>query len=306
MSSETASRIPPIKLRLSLTSKPGPSMTPAPAPAIASRKGKGKAVEIDHKTPTTTPSIVLRPPSAVSAPVDGSNHAGPSSRPVIKVKPPTAELPSSAISAESPNKTDHIEVVPSTSRLASPKPTTTPPPPALPPVVAHVPEPDPPLPSIPADDIPATPIASTSRSTPKSNGRSGKRAKASKAQAQGRPSAIPPRLLSSDPSTPKPMPPPPLPPSTPATPEVINVKFEFETEEDAEPDPLSLPMSPSGMQISTPKEEGAGQEEVGDEALDTSLHTRTRGGGRWMRLKRPLKELLGRLMVELRRKDEVS
>ena len=83
----------------------------------------------------------------------------------------------------------------------------------------------------------------------------------------------------------------------------MNVKIEEEemgaeeAEEAKEADPLSQMGSPSAMEA-TPKNESM--------EVETPETATTRGGGRWMRLKRPLRELLARIMGELRRKDEVG
>jgi hypothetical protein len=53
------------------------------------------------------------------------------------------------------------------------------------------------------------------------------------------------------------------------------------------PDPLSLPATPADEEGGTP-------------------YGRGRAGTKWVRLRKPLKELLGKIMVELRRRDEVS
>lgn len=61
-----------------------------------------------------------------------------------------------------------------------------------------------------------------------------------------------------------------------------------------EPDPLSLPMSPLPTGSETP---GGSIPDEGD---------RGRPAVKWVRTKKPLRDLLGKIMVELRRKDEVS
>lgn len=66
---------------------------------------------------------------------------------------------------------------------------------------------------------------------------------------------------------------------------------------DNDPDPISLTMSPSAAQVATPKENA--------EETDTPVTGKGKGGGRWLRLRRPLRELLEKIMFELRRKDEV-
>ena len=53
------------------------------------------------------------------------------------------------------------------------------------------------------------------------------------------------------------------------------------------PDPLSLPATPADEEGGTP-------------------YGRGRAGTKWVRLRKPLKELLGKIMVELMRRDEVS
>lgn len=133
--------------------------------------------------------------------------------------------------------------------------------------------------------------------------------------AQTRPSAIPSHVYSG-PSTPLSSPgqmaPPPMPhypfpsTSTPSpAPETrypsglnsptwdgdISVKEEDvdmddEGDDGMSPDPISVPMTPG-------------------EADDGTPNTRGRGV-RWARTKKPLKEILGKIMIELRKRDEVS
>jgi hypothetical protein len=73
--------------------------------------------------------------------------------------------------------------------------------------------------------------------------------------------------------------------------------------EDEDQDPLSAPLSPS---VDTPEANTTPMSlETPAEEVETPLG-RGRTGGRWMRVKRPLKELLNKIMAELRKKDEVS
>lgn len=61
------------------------------------------------------------------------------------------------------------------------------------------------------------------------------------------------------------------------------------------------------MAVDTPTGQGGleGTPNGDDVVIDTPPTGKGKGGGRWMRLKRPIKELAGRIMIELRRKDEV-
>ncbi|WVR05948.1 hypothetical protein IAU60_002975 [Kwoniella sp. DSM 27419] len=152
---------------------------------------------------------------------------------------------------------------------------------------------------------PATPLPSTPVTTAKPRGRpsTSKRvakftpkSRLNKAKAAARrPSAIPSRLLS-EASTPV-----RSSASLPETPSSVNdTPVKVEASEPTSPDPLSLPVSPSAY---------AGDGPVtphNEDTFDTPLTGRGRGGGRWMRVKRPLKELLNKIMVEIRKKDDYA
>lgn len=154
----------------------------------------------------------------------------------------------------------------------------------------------------------ASPSTPAQKSTKQSKGASKSKAKP---PARSRPSAIPPRLLSQTPTTPKPMPPPSLPETPPAAAEVP-VKLEWQDSpaaaspsvDDGSPsaDPISLPLSPAGMmaeEAATPGRDGEGE-------VDTPTTRGGKTGGRWLRTKRPLRELVTKIIGEMKRKDEVS
>jgi bromodomain-containing protein 7/9 len=256
----------PIKLKLSLSSAQLASLSSSSSTPTPADKGKAKA------TPTPSSSIEASP-NAYDSPSGSSTWDSPA---------PTAgpsRLPESSLGpAFSP-------YTPSTIKLAPP-----------------------------------------GKSTPKPKARSKVKTKFSrvtkhKAQpraiqsSQSRPSAIPSHVYSGPAtplSSPGQMAPPPMPhypfPST-TTPSPapesryssginspnwegdISVKEEdvdMDDEEDDKmsPDPISMPMTPGEGEVGTPN---------------------TRGRGvRWARTKKPLKEILGKIMIELRKRDEVS
>ncbi|ORX35995.1 hypothetical protein BD324DRAFT_656992 [Kockovaella imperatae] len=107
-----------------------------------------------------------------------------------------------------------------------------------------------------------------------------------------RPSAIPTRLLSSTPSTPRP-PPLSLQPTTPATPStpVDTADSPVKLEPDLETEPLAQAMSPSVGEAATPGE-------------DAEPETPLEPAPRVIKGKKPLKELIQRIMVQLWRKDD--
>lgn len=109
---------------------------------------------------------------------------------------------------------------------------------------------------------------------------------------KSRPSAIPPHLA----TTPK-TPAIALSPSAASTPgSDVNVKLEHF---DDDPDPLSLPMSPSAT-ATTPY-----YDNYGTPTREGSVETPTTRG-KWKRVRRPFKELADKVLQEMRRKDEVS
>lgn len=125
-----------------------------------------------------------------------------------------------------------------------------------------------------------------------------------KASPSTKPSAVPPRLLSSGPSTPRV---PPLTPSTPIRtslpsvspiPDGVQVKQEPDNDD---VDPLSTPLSPSAMEMRTP-----GPEVPVEQLSSNHAYIPKATGGAVKRIKRPMKELMNKVMVELRRKDDVS
>lgn len=312
MTSQSATQVPPIKLKFSLNSKPGPSTSvPAatPAPVVISRKGKAKAVISDGDHTQGSPSFVLKvlganPDAVIETSEKPSQDT--SSKPVIKLYPPS-HRPTTPLRAPFIAKDGAPEAGSSTVRSPSPiaEPgrhtvsTVYPSPRASTPAINPSSSSEAALETtpIPTRPITTTPEASTALRTPKTGRKSTGRAKGSKVNPKTRPSAIPPRLLSTDPSTPRSLPAPSLPDESLAPSEGTVVKAELGAEDDTGPDPISLPLLPSAAQVSTPKDDG--------EEFDTPVTGKGKGGGRWMRLRRPLRELLGRIMVELRRKDEV-
>lgn len=116
---------------------------------------------------------------------------------------------------------------------------------------------------------------------------------ASKKQTK-RPSAIPTRLLSSGPSTPKPPAPVPLADTPPPGDEIV-VKVE-------EGD------SPAYDSPSTPQPDDTGTAEYGT-PYPSDYGTPVTGqkqSARWMKIKRPLRELATKIVADLVRRDEVS
>jgi hypothetical protein len=127
-------------------------------------------------------------------------------------------------------------------------------------------------------------------SSSKSNSKS--KAKPKSAKKTKRPTAIPPHLLPSTPSTPKPS--PPLPFRDTPSPGISVVK-----QEDVE---MYTGGSPSvePEQINTPAGDGMDVEESGTPT------TAQKQSVRWMRLKRPLREHATKIVADLIKRDEVS
>ncbi|KAK4689729.1 hypothetical protein P7C73_g378, partial [Tremellales sp. Uapishka_1] len=144
-------------------------------------------------------------------------------------------------------------------------------------------DPAPPAPHTPLPSMPAsTSTSSTPQAQPQSKSKPKPKAK-TKVKAKGKAkSAIPQRLYSSI-STPSRSIPPSSATSTPASTPGTEVKSE---PMEMSPDPLVLPLDGGG----------------GGEDRDTP--ERGRAQVKWMRLKKPLRELGGKIMVELRRRDE--
>ncbi|OCF41809.1 hypothetical protein I317_04415 [Kwoniella heveanensis CBS 569] len=163
--------------------------------------------------------------------------------------------------------------------------------------------------------LPVTPAASDkaiakSRGRPSSSKRTAKftpKSRLNKAKARARPSAIPSHIQSEI-ST----------PSTPSTPSGLNHStslpetpggegsVRMESSENTSLDPLSLPMSPAGAEYDIGEAPSTPQGGGGDDLATPATGRGRRGGGRWMRVKRPLKELLNRIMTEIRKKDDYA
>lgn len=124
-----------------------------------------------------------------------------------------------------------------------------------------------------------------------------------KARGKGkRPSAIPTRLLSSTPSTPKPVPPHPL-VDTPSPSGEPSVKVE---EGEEVPEQSTHPSTPGPG----PYDESAQTPGTGENGTPFAGETGTPNTGqkqsqRWMRIKRPMRELGTKILADLVRRDEV-
>jgi len=144
---------------------------------------------------------------------------------------------------------------------------------------------------------PTTSTGTPSKSQKSTNTPSSSKSKSSKARPKSakktkRPTAIPPHLLPSTPSTPKPS--PPLPFHETPSPGVAVVK-----QEDVE---MYTGGSPSvePEQMNTPGGDGMEVEESGTPT------TAQKQSVRWMRLKRPLREHATKIVADLIKRDEVS
>jgi hypothetical protein len=129
-----------------------------------------------------------------------------------------------------------------------------------------------------------TPSSSSTKSKSKAKPKSAKKTK--------RPTAIPPHLLPSTPSTPKPS--PPLPFRDTPSPGISAVK-----QEDVEMYSGGSP-SVEPEQLNTPAGDGMDVEESGTPT------TAQKQSVRWMRLKRPLREHATKIVADLIKRDEVS
>ncbi|RXK42486.1 hypothetical protein M231_00040 [Tremella mesenterica] len=146
--------------------------------------------------------------------------------------------------------------------------------------------------------LPLKPTAMPSPSAPTSNTKS------------SRPSAIPTRLLSSTPTTPR-LPITTLPPDTPdqlrtTKDESPSVKIEFgnfvSDDHEQSPDPISFSHSVSPSRV--PPETALSTPHAERQVTPTTAPLTSKSVNKWARLKKPLKELLSKIMIELRRRDE--
>ena len=154
------------------------------------------------------------------------------------------------------------------------------------------------------DHIIAVPSVQTpSRSplpTPKSSSTKGKgksKAKPKPAKKTKKPTAIPPRLLTSAPSTPRPPAPLPL-HETPSPGAFTEVKQEDVDMGSGTPHTGSPSVEPE--QLNTPGGEGMETDEIGTPT------TAQKQSVRWMRIKRPLREHATKIVADLVKRDEVS
>ncbi|WRT64215.1 uncharacterized protein IL334_001144 [Kwoniella shivajii] len=311
-------KIPPIKIKLSLGSKlVAPTVPPTPTsnPLIASSSSssstpiltlttskKGKAKAIIENVDNTEQDETIHTPNTV----DERGKKKKSKSKVASPYPPSNEK-SHANSTHSHNENgdEHVneenQAGPSKIEISNPAPSS------IHPVQIPAEQHD-----IQSYDQPVTPKPShkaksskpstskKSSSTPRSSKATSKSSKA----ARSKPSAIPSRLLSEALTS---VPPSSSKISTYAPTSVIPVSEDPETpikleySEATSPDPLSLPVSPSAYHgdslTHTPQNENYD---------DTPQSGRGRTGGRWMRIKRPLKELLNKLLIEMRRKDDYA
>ncbi|WVQ82550.1 hypothetical protein IAT38_004679 [Cryptococcus sp. DSM 104549] len=297
MPSPPPPRLPPIKLKLTLNANlhPSPSNLPATPTPAHHKKGKGKALaggdggvgEWGVAGGSAGPSDgrqKVPKASSTSTPLAGkgktnghANGAGPAPGPSsLRISLPPAggsHLPS----------VDHH--TPSTSNPTTAAPS------ALPTTASPAQLIATPTPAKRGPGRPPKSAKGSAKKTPKQSA-----SKLKKKPAAARPSAIPARLLSTTPatavSTPSRTSSSGVGPETPASSEV-----KLESEETS-PDPLSGPLSPASQQADygTPRQEGE---------VDTPS-----GSGKkpvkWMRIKKPLKELLLRIMAEIRKKDDYA
>ncbi|WVW82381.1 hypothetical protein I302_104388 [Kwoniella bestiolae CBS 10118] len=299
MTALTTPKVAPIKIKLSLGSKlanPSPS-TPASAPAPApstptltlttgGKKGKDKSVQQDE--PISTPIG-----AEGSKKKKGKSKVPPSSTPVNEISlndEPQSQPQAgpSRITIHNPSSLLGHQAVPTPQEFT-----------ATPQAVPSTPTP--PARGRPPKTSTSTIKKTQSKSTPRSAKASTSTAKSRKSTSK--PSAIPSRLLSESIST----------PSRPSLPlsetsyETPSNNISLNSSEVTSPDPLSLPLSPSAINgelpsVGTPQQQNG----LGDETQTPQSGRGHRTGGKWMRIKRPLKELLNRTLVEMRRKDDYA
>ncbi|KAK8865985.1 hypothetical protein IAR55_001135 [Kwoniella newhampshirensis] len=298
MVSPTPTRLPSIKLKLSLSSRPPAPVTPSTPSASASKKGAFKATdsrqdgEEVNATSTSVAAtngkkksvkqakapaqVVPHPMSTQQTNGGATSEAGPSSSRNEQLEDINDPIPPLAVERTTSSidlPSSHVADLPSTSKKQA---------------------------STPAPSAPGRPKGSTAKKSAKSTPRSSRPKVPTKSalKARSRPSAIPSRLLSvaSTPSRPSPS----LP--LPETPTPYDPAVKLESSEATSPDPLSLPLSPSAQYG-----EGPYTPQQDESTIETPTGSgRGRTGGRWMRIKKPLKELLGKIMTEIRRKDDYA
>ncbi|TYJ52835.1 hypothetical protein B9479_006558 [Cryptococcus floricola] len=143
---------------------------------------------------------------------------------------------------------------------------------------------DSPLPAPPGTASPAALMTPTQpqRQKTASTKKVGRPSTKKKVTVAKRPSAIPPRLLATSSATPSRQ----MAPTMPETPTLDGTS--------TSPDVLSLPLSPSsqGLEFGSPQ--------------PFEEETPSRRAVKWSRTKKPLKELLQKIMIELRKKDEYA
>lgn len=245
--------MPPIKIKLSLTSS-GSQVAAPDAATPAGSKATGK----DEQQQVVKPEFTI---SASSAELEDSHNlddqpiAGPS------------RLPSTTPSVDSGVATEALESMVPGGQAGVPAVETL------------------------------TRRVKGNKSTPV--GRPKGKTKAAKGKGK-RPSAIPTRLLSSTPSTPKPVAPLPL-TDTPSPGGDVSVKIEEgEDMYMAEGSPSTPQQDYDSAQ--TPGTADNGTPFTGD--TGTPL-TGQKTSARWMRIKRPMRELATKILTDLNRRDEV-
>ncbi|OCF55388.1 hypothetical protein L486_06871 [Kwoniella mangroviensis CBS 10435] len=305
MADPSTPKIAPIKLKLSLGSKlatPAPTAAPT-TPTLTLTTGKKRKEfprdnDQNEGVPISTPSGD-----------DGSKKKKGKSK--VFISTPVSFTPVNEISL---NEEDENQAGP--SRITLPNPSS---------LLGHQTIPN----ESPIPPAPSTPTPSATRGRPsKSNTGTGSTTK-KKTQTQSKstprtsksnlskgrrpipkPSAIPSRLLSESISTPTRS-------SLPLAQVSSEQSSPFESpsntnnsSEATSPDPLSLsnPLSPSAYNGEIPNV-GTPHNGLGEDTQMQTPQSSTRGhrtGGKWMRIKRPLKELLNRTLAEMRRKDDYA
>ncbi|WWD17817.1 hypothetical protein CI109_102260 [Kwoniella shandongensis] len=295
MVSPTPTRIPPIKLKLSLSSKPSaqapqPLLPSTPLPA-ASKKGKAKAVDESQRNGDEVNAIPATGPETNGKKKSGKHSKAPAQLPSTPT--PVHPVDADISSAAGPSS---LRIVPPQLSESTPLPAVeSPSEKAFGSSSQHTP-----LPSTPTPASTSRPKGSTAKKSAKSTPRTTKAKQPTKSalKARSRPTAIPSRLLSATSTPSRPSPSLPL----PETPAPYDPAVKVESSEATSPDPLSLPLSPSAIYAETPD---TPQQDEG--VIDTPTGSgRGRTGGRWMRIKKPLKELLNKIMTEIRRKDDYA